>query len=421
MQVLIRKAAILDPLSPFNGQTKDIVVDAGVITAIGDAIELPEATVVTAENMLVSPGWVDIFAHFCDPGFEYRETLQSGAAAAAAGGFTTVFALPNTQPVVANKTAVEYVVQQSKQLPVTILPIGAVTKNCEGKELAEMYDMKASGAAAFSDGLHPVQSAGLLLKALQYVKPFNGVVLQIPDDTSIAPHGLMNEGIVSTQLGLPGKPIMAEEIMVARDIKLARYTNSSLHFTGITSPKSVEYIKRAKASGLQITCSVTPYHLFFCDEDLKQYDTNLKVNLPLRTAEDRAALRAAVADGTIDCIASHHLPQNTDQKNCEFEYAKNGMIGLQTVFAVINSIFPQLTNEHLMQIMGLNARSIFGLAETKIAVGATASLTLFDRTSAFTLTKPMIKSKSHNTAFTDIPLQGKVIGTVHNNQLTLNH
>jgi dihydroorotase len=421
MKVLIRKATILDPLSPFNGQTKDIVVDAGVITAIGDAIELPEATVVTAENMLVSPGWVDIFAHFCDPGFEYRETLQSGAAAAAAGGFTTVFALPNTQPIVANKTAVEYVVQQSKQLPVTILPIGAVTKNCEGKELAEMYDMKASGAAAFSDGLHPVQSAGLLLKALQYVKPFNGVVLQIPDDTSIAPHGLMNEGIVSTQLGLPGKPIMAEEIMVARDIKLARYTNSSLHFTGITSPKSVEYIKRAKASGLPITCSVTPYHLFFCDEDLKQYDTNLKVNLPLRTAEDRAALRAAVADGTIDCIASHHLPQNTDQKNCEFEYAKNGMIGLQTVFAVINSIFPQLTNEHLMQIMGLNARSIFGLAETKIAVGATASLTLFDRTSAFTLTKPMIKSKSHNTAFTDIPLQGKVIGTVHNNQLTLNH
>lgn len=421
MKVLIRKATILDPSSPFNGQTKDIVVDAGVITAIGDAIELPEVTVVKAENMLVSPGWVDIFAHFCDPGFEYRETLQSGAAAAAAGGFTTVFALPNTQPVVANKTAVEYVVQQSKQLPVTILPIGAVTKNCEGKELAEMYDMKASGAAAFSDGLHPVQSAGLLLKALQYVKPFNGVVLQIPDDTSIAPHGLMNEGIVSTQLGLPGKPMMAEEIMVARDIKLARYTNSALHFTGITSPKSVEYIKRAKASGLQITCSVTPYHLFFCDEDLKQYDTNLKVNLPLRTAEDRAALRAAVADGTIDCIASHHLPQNTDQKNCEFEYAKNGMIGLQTVFAVINSIFPQLTNEHLMQLMGLNARSIFGLAETKIAVGATASLTLFDRTSAVTLTKPMIKSKSHNTAFTDIPLKGKVIGTVHNNQLTLNH
>lgn len=421
MQVLIRKATILDPLSPFNGQIKDIVVDAGVITAIGDAIELPNATVVAAENMLVSPGWVDIFAHFCDPGFEYRETLQSGAAAAAAGGFTTVFALPNTQPVVANKTAVEYVVQQSKQLPVTILPIGAVTKNCEGKELAEMYDMKASGAAAFSDGLHPVQSAGLLLKALQYVKPFNGVVLQIPDDTSIAPHGLMNEGIVSTQLGLPGKPMMSEEIMVARDIKLARYTNSALHFTGITSPKSVEYIKRAKASGLQITCSVTPYHLFFCDEDLKQYDTNLKVNLPLRTAVDRAALRAAVADGTIDCIASHHLPQNTDQKNCEFEYAKNGMIGSQTVFAVINSIFPQLTNEHLMQLMGLNARSIFGLAETKIAVGASASLTLFDRTSSFTLTKPMIKSKSHNTAFTDIPLKGKVIGTVHNNQLTLNH
>jgi dihydroorotase len=420
MKVLIRKAAIIDPTSPFNGQTKDILVEAGTITAIEDQLDSENAHIIESVALQVSPGWVDVFAHFCDPGLEYRETLASGAAAAAAGGFTTVFSLPNTQPVVANKTAVEYIVQQAKQLPVHIAPIGAVTKNCEGKDLAEMYDMKASGAAAFSDGLHPVQSAGLLLKALQYVKPFHGVVIQIPDDTSIAPHGLMNEGIASTRLGLPGKPIMAEEILVARDIKLARYTHSAIHFTGITSPKSVEYIKRAKAAGLQVTCSVTPYHLFFCDEDLSDYNTNLKVNLPLRTAADRKALQDAMADGTIDCIASHHIPQHSDNKDCEFEYAKPGMLGLQTVFPVINTLFPQLTAERLIQLLQQQATSIFDLPPNTIQVGAAASLTLFDRKMPFELTKQMIKSKSFNSAFINVPLKGKVIGTIHNNHLNLN-
>jgi len=421
MQVLIRKATILDSSSPFNGQTKDILITSGKITAIGDTLEAKDATVIKLDNMMVSPGWIDVFAHFCDPGFEHRETLQSGAASAAAGGFTTVFSLPNTNPVVANKTSVEYVVQQSNHLPVRIVPIGAVTKNCEGHTLAEMYDMKASGAVAFSDGLNPVQSAGLLLKALQYVKPFNGVVIQMPDDTSIAAHGLMNEGIASTQLGLPGKPIMAEELMVARDIELVRYTKSAIHFTGITSPKSVEYIKKAKAEGLQVTCSVTPYHLFFCDEDLSNYDTNLKVNLPLRTAADRAVLQQAVLDGTIDCIASHHIPQHSDQKDCEFEYAKNGMISLQSLFAVINSVLPQLTSDRLVALLHANAAAIFDLPKIVIEVGADASLTLFDRTATFTLSKQNNKSKSTNSAFFDKQLNGKVIATIHKNHLTVNN
>ncbi len=263
MQVLIKQARIISPTSPYNGQIKDILITDGVIKKIADTVNDVNAEAVEAPGLCVSTGWMDIFSNFGDPGLEYKETIETGAAAAAAGGFTEVMVLPNTNPVVHNKTQVEYIVQKSKVLPVTIHPIGAVTKNAEGKDLAEMYDMHQSGAAAFGDGTHTIQSSGLLLKALQYVKSFDGVIIQVPDDKSIGANGLMNEGIISTQLGLPGKPAIAEELMVARDIKLARYTDSKIHFTGISSAKSLEYIKRAKEGGIAVSCSVTPYHLLF--------------------------------------------------------------------------------------------------------------------------------------------------------------
>src|SRR5260221_394838 len=213
MKVLLKQVYITDPASPYHHSRKDIFIEDGIIRQIADSISEPAARVVEQDNLYVSPGWADSFAHFCDPGYEYRETLQTGAAAAAAGGFTTVFVTPDTRPVLDSKSMVEYVVQQSKSLPVQLIPIGAITKNAEGKELAEMYDMHASGARAFSDGLNSVQSAGLLLKALQYVKAVNAVIIQLPDDKTIAPQGLINEGIVSTRLGLTGKPMMAEELV----------------------------------------------------------------------------------------------------------------------------------------------------------------------------------------------------------------
>ena len=355
MNILIKQAHIIDPHSPHNRTVKDIFIENGIIKKMDASINDPADKIISHQNLHASSGWVDIFSNFCDPGYEYKETLETGARAAAAGGFTDVFVIPNTKPVIDSKGQVEYIRQKSKSLPVNIFPIGAVTKNIEGKELAEMYDMKSNGAVAFSDGMNPIQSAGLLLKALQYIKAFDGVIIQIPDDKSVGANGLMNEGIISTQLGLPGKPMMAEELIIARDIKLARYAQSKIHFTGVTSPKSLEYIKRAKDAGLDVTCSVTPYHLFFSDEDLTGYDTNLKVYPPLRRTADIASLKNAVIDGTIDCIASHHLPHEYDSKVLEFEYAKYGMIGLETCYSVINSAFPQLNPEKLISLMSSNA------------------------------------------------------------------
>ena len=262
MTILIKQANIVDSSSPFNGQTADIFIENSVILKIDKKITDNADQVIDIPGLHASPGWVDVFANFADPGYEFKETLETGAAAAAAGGYTDVFVIPNTNPVVHNKSGVEYIVQKTKSLPVTIHPIGAITKNTKGEELAEMYDMKASGAVAFSDGINGVQTAGLLVKALQYVKAFEGILIQLPDDKSINPHGLMNEGIVSTQLGLPGKPAMAEELIVARDIKLTRYAESRMHFTGVTTKKSLEYIKRGKEGGTAVSCSVTPYHLF---------------------------------------------------------------------------------------------------------------------------------------------------------------
>lgn len=258
MKILIKQASIVDPSSPFNGQTADIFIENGIITRIGSSLTEKADKEIVVPGLHVSPGWVDVFANFADPGYEFKETLETGTAAAAAGGYTDVFVIPNTNPCIHNKSNVEYIVQKSKSFAVNIHPIGAITKNTEGKELAEMYDMKASGAVAFSDGINSVQSAGLLVKALQYIKPFDGILIQVPDDKSINPHGLMNEGIISTQLGLPGKPAMAEELIVARDIKLTRYADSKLHFTAVSSKKSLEYIKRGKDSGAAVSCSVTP-------------------------------------------------------------------------------------------------------------------------------------------------------------------
>ena len=421
MKLLIKQACITDPLSSHHGTIQDILVENGIIREIAPSISERADQVIDRQGLQVSPGWVDIFSNFADPGYEFKETLETGAAAAAAGGFTDVFLIPDTKPVTDGKSQVEVIRHRNSVLPVTIHAIGAITKNLEGRHLAEMYDMQNSGAVAFSDGLHPVQSSGVLVKALQYIKAFDGVIIQIPDDTSISPNGLIHEGIISTQLGLPGKPMMSEELIIARDIKLARYTDSRIHFTGVTSPKSIEYIRRGKDSGIQITCSVTPYHLFFSDEALVDYDTNLKVYPPLRSKIISEQLKQAVMDGTIDCIASHHLPHEYDSKILEFENAKFGMIGLETAYAVVQTLLPDLSAERIYALFGGNARRIFNLDPGVVEKGRLCNLTLFDMEFDWIYELAKTVSKSRNSPFYGIPLTGKAIGIIAKGKLHLNN
>jgi dihydroorotase len=416
MRLLVKQATVIDPSSPFHQQSVDILIDNGRISAIGSVSSSADKTL-EFPDLHVSPGWLDPFAHFCDPGLEFRETVRSGAEAAAAGGFTDVMVLPNTQPVVHSKSGVEYLVTRSGDLPVSLFPIGAVTRNTEGKELAEMYDMHASGAIAFGDGTSPIQSAGLMMKALQYLKAIDANLIQLPGDKSVNATGLMNEGRVSTSLGLPGMPAIAEELMVQRDIELTEYTGSRLHLTGISSAKSTDLIRDAKKKGIRVTCSVSPFHLCYSDEDLAHYDTNLKLNPPLRTKEDREALRKGILDGTIDCIASHHIPLDTDHKVVEFEYAGFGALSLETSFAIVRSCLPHIKIEDLVALFCWNPRKIFGLPK-RIEENSGASLTLFQPDASFSYHSTL--SVSRNSPLLGKTLTGRVVGILNKERLFLN-
>jgi dihydroorotase len=418
MKVLIKNATLISPSSPFHGKIKSIFIDNGIISRIGSNLKVTADQTINVKGLCVSPGWMDCFANFCDPGQEFKETLVTGANAAATGGFTEVMLIPNTQPAVYNKSQVEYIIQKSKLLPVQIHPIGAITKNAEGKELSEMFDMYNSGAIAFSDGLNPLQSSGILQKAMEYILAIDGTIIQLPDDKTIGTYGLMNEGEVSTRLGLQGKPSLSEELMIARDIEIVRYTDSKIHFTGVSTQKSLELIAAAKKEKLKVTCSVTPYHLYFCDEDLKDYDTNLKVNPPLRIKKDRDALRKGVATGVIDFIASHHQPQDWDHKVCEFQYAQNGMEGLESVFGAAGIC--GIAADTFIKMQTENIRSIFNVPQPSFAEGEKANLTLFMPEEEFIFNEENIVSKSRNNAFAGKKLKGKVIGIIMKDKVHLN-
>ena len=420
MTILLRQVKIADPRSPHNGLVRDILIKDDQIVSISEKHTGKVDQIADFPNAIVSPGFVDPFVQFCDPGMEHRETLITGAEAAQNGGFTTVFVLPNTQPVIDTKSQVIYIKQNSQDLPIHILPIGALSKKVEGKDLAEMIDMHTNGAIAFSDGLYPVQSTLLFLKALQYVKAFDGVVIQMPIDKSLGSLGLMNEGILSTKLGLPGIPAIAEELIISRDIELLKYTHSKLHITGVSTAKGMALIAAAKKEGLQITCSVTPYHLFFTEEDLKDYDTLYKVFPPLRTKADQKALLAAVENGVVDCISSHHMPQDWDGKTIEFENAKAGIASIETSFATLHHLLPKLTEQKLAELFSINARNIFGLTAATIEEGATCELTVFNKKEFTQISKSNSKSKSANSPFWDIQLNGKIMATVSKGAIHIN-
>jgi dihydroorotase len=421
MQVLIRKARIVDAQSEHNGKVMDLLVEDGVISRIAASIRTDADVVIEHKDLHVSPGWVDVFADYREPGYEHKETIETGIAAAAAGGFTDVLLAPNTQPALSTKSAVQFIKTKAAGKAVSVHPYGTATRNAEGKELAEMMDMRAHGAVAFTDGWKPVQNANLLLKALEYVTAIDGVVVQLPVDASLSSGGLMHEGPVSTSLGMAGVPAIAETLAVHRDIELARYTGGKLHISGISSATSVEMIKKAKKDGVKVTCSVTPYHLALTDEVLRGYDSVYKLVPPLRSEADRKALVAGLKDGTIDCVATHHAPHEWDAKAKEFEYASDGMALQETAFAVMwASVEKQVGIEKLVTALSISPRAIFGLGSATVSKGEPACLTLFSPTGVTNLATGKRKSLGVNNPFLDMGLAGSVVGIINNRQVKLN-
>ncbi len=410
--LLLRQVTVMDTYSPHHGQTVDVLVEGGMIKDIGAELEVSDENIPTLQHSnapTLSAGFVDLFADYREPGYEQKETIATGLATAAKGGFTDVLLLPNTNPVTDGRAGVQYALQQTHGAAVRLHPLGAISQQTEGKALAEMMDMRAHGAIAFTDGWKPVQSSGLMMKALEYVKAFDGIVIQMPMDGALAAGGLMHEGAHSTRLGMPGIPTLAESLMVQRDIELTRYAGSRLHLTGISSAESVALIRRAKEDGLDVTCSVTPYHLLLTDEALETYDSAYKVTPPLRTEADRHALIAALADGTIDCIASHHRPQDWDAKAKEFEYAGEGMAVQELVLSlVLEAVGNQVSLERIIDALTAAPRRIFGLPPVSIAKGATAGFTLFSPEGATTFSAESTPSLARNNPFSGMPLKGAV-------------
>jgi dihydroorotase len=422
MNILLRSALIIDSSSPHHLQKRDILIQKGTITRIGKNISAEKNfKVVESKNLCVSPGWVDMAAFLGDPGLEHKEDLKSGSKAAAAGGFTTVCCLPNTKPALHSKSEVEYVLTKSESLPTTIRPIGALTIDCKGKDIAEIYDMNNSGAIAFSDGAATHVNAGMMLRSLLYVKPFNGLIYSFPDDASLSAGGQMNESVSSSKFGMKGIPNLAEELIVQRDIYLCEYTNSRVHFAFVSTPESLVHIKKAKTKGLNVSAAVAPFSLLLTDESLEQYDTNLKVYPPLRTAKDKEALIKGLKENTIDVITSHHTPHDTESKELEFDLADFGMIGLETAFAVANTALKnKLSLEEIVAKFAANPRSILNLPKATIAEGNSTDITFFDSEMKWKFDRKNIHSKSKNTPFVGMEFIGKPLGVINKNQVVMN-
>ena len=417
MNLLIKQATVIDSTSPHNGRVVDILIEKGVITQIKKSI-VPEKGVKTieAEGLHVSAGWLDMQVNFCDPGYEHKETLNNGLKSAAKGGFTSVCLMSGTNPPLHNKAQIEYVANRAKDNLVDVLPIGTLSHNQEGKDLSEMYDMKISGAVAFSDYKKSTKDAGLILRALQYSQNINSFIITHCDDKTISHDGLVNEGVTSTKLGLKGIPALAEEIMLQRNIQILEYTGGKMHIPTISTKGSVELIKKAKAKKLNITCGVAAYNLLLDDSELEGFDTNYKVNPPLRTKDDIDALKKGIADGTIDVIVSDHNPQDIESKDLEFDHADNGMIGLESCFGVLNmALSSKLSLENIIDTLTKNPRTILGLDALIVKEGAEANLTLFNPTKKYLFGKSHIVAANKNSGFIGKELKGVVIGVVNKN------
>jgi dihydroorotase len=411
--ILLRGGRVLDPSRQLDMAHGDVFIDGGVIRHAGARIGDPEgAEVVDCTGLVVSPGFVDVHCHLREPGREDVETIATGARAAAAGGFTAVCAMPNTDPVTDNQAAVGFVKRQGMEANAArVYPIGAITLGQKGERLAEFGEMIQAGAVAVSDDGKPVVSSQMMRTALEYARTFGIPVADHCEDPTLAHGGAMNEGVVSARLGLKGIPSEAEEIMAIRDILLARRTGGHIHLCHMSTRGSVELIRWGKDRGIRVTAEVCPHHLSLTEDAVGSYDTNAKMNPPLRTADDVAALQEAVRDGTIDCVATDHAPHHYDEKEREFADAPNGIIGLETALAVVHTwlVVPGILNlSQLVDRMSCAPARIFGLAGGTLAPGAAADVTVFDPAAAWAVDAATFRTKGRNTPYQGQTLTGRV-------------
>ncbi len=416
MNLILRKATIIDPKSPFHNKTVDVKITNGIFEKIG--VSLPKSEThqeFEQQGLHISQGWFDTSVSFGEPGFEDRETIANGLETAAKSGFTGIALQPNSYPIIDNQSQVHFVKQKAKDFATELFPIGALTKASEGKDLAELFDMKNAGAVAFGDYGKSLSNANLMKIGLQYAQDFDGLVIAYCQDETIKGNGVANEGIVSTRLGLKGIPNLAEELIVARNLFLLEYTGGKLHIPTISTAKSVALIREAKKKGLNVTCSVSVHHLVLTDEKLEGFDSRYKVAPPLRTEEDRKALLKGISDNTIDCITSDHNPIDIENKKMEFDLAKNGTIGLESAFGALLTVLPL---DKIIEKL-TSGTAILNIEGQEIKEKNKASISLFTTTGDWTFGAAHILSKSKNSAFLGQPMKGKAIGIYNQGKLIL--
>ncbi len=419
MQLLLKQVKIIDPTSSNHQQIKDIFIRDGTIEAIRNSISKDVQTI-KVEGACVSPGWMDLGAYVGEPGFEQVETMQSLSNAATRGGFTTVAVLPNTQPVLHSKSEINFIRRNESSLITSILPLGAITRDSAGVDMAEILDMHHAGALAFTDGKKSIQHPGVLLRSLEYVKSFDGIIINSPHQSGVSPEGMIHEGSVSVSLGLRGLPDLMEVLMVKRDIDLLRYANSRLHILNVSSQDSLPIIAAAKEEGLRISCSVPAMNLEASVDRIGDFDVNYKVLPPLRSEKNRQALIDAVREGVIDFITSNHRPVDIEEKKLEFAYASFGVSSLETTYSSISKAFGRNRSQtHIVDALAINNRKIFGLDIPTIERGRAAELTIFHPGLNTYYDRTQFASKSKNNPYLDQELPGKVLGIVNKGQVKL--
>lgn len=412
MKILIKGGRVLDPANNIDEVT-DILIEDGIISEVGVNSELDGVAmeVIEADGMYVVPGLVDMHVHLRDPGQECKENIETGTKAALAGGVTSVACMPNTEPVVDNEAVISYIINKAKETGyVNVFPIGAISKGLEGNELAEIGAMRFAGAVAVSDDGHPVSDSGLMRRALIYADMFDMPVISHCEDMSLAADGCMNEGEVAGIMGLKGISRAAEEVMAARDIVVAEAENKRVHIAHVSTKGSVELIREAKKRGVKVTCETCPHYFTLTEEACEGYNTNAKMNPPLRTAEDVEAIKEGLRDGTIDCIVTDHAPHHADEKNCEFAVAKNGIVGLETSLGLGIKYLVKtgvLTLAELIEKMALNPARILGISKGTLSVGKAADITVFNPDKEWIVNVSDFNSKSKNSPYNGYTLFGK--------------